>query len=244
MASRFVLILSLLPAKDERSDIRTREYECVTLTILSGSETVKSLEFGSSPCFSLSLPTEQIQPGWEAFLGDESLSCTHGALARLFLKLFHELAQMDESSLRPIEERLLEMVLAGKSDVGVQPWLEQARNILHSQFAEQPRLSVIASSVGVHPVHLAREFRKHYGSSIGEYLRKLRIEFACHQLLASNDPPVKIAALAGFVDQSHFSRTFKRFLGTTPGRYRAALKANTLIQRRHRGVLPQYRIEK
>ena len=201
----------------------------VSLTIVPRIEMEKAaVEAGAWPCLTLSFSREWLEASFDAFEGEVLSAKTSSVLARLFLKLVHELGQMDDESMRSIEQQLFKTVVARNSEVGVQPWLNEARSLLHSQFAEQPSLSRIASTVGVHPVHLAREFRKHYGSSVGEYVRKLRIDFACQQLLASDDPPVKIATAAGFVDQSHFSRTFKRFLGTTPGKYRAAVKSSRM----------------
>jgi AraC family transcriptional regulator len=144
-------------------------------------------------------------------------------LVELFLQMSRRFSQMDAASLKALESAVLGT--SHDPDRSHKLWLEKARAILEQEFAEQPTLSSIAAKVGVHPVHLAREFRRRYGSSVGEYVRKLRLEFACHQLVMSDDPPVKIATAAGFVDQSHFSRTFKRFLGITPGKYRAALKS-------------------
>ena len=99
-------------------------------------------------------------------------------------------------------------------------WLSQVREILHAQFSEHLTLAAIAESAGVHPVHLAREFRMHFRVTIGEYLRQLRIEFACAKLSNSHSALSDIALAAGFSHQSHFSRTFKRLTGMTPAEYR------------------------
>jgi len=56
----------------------------------------------------------------------------------------------------------------------------------------------------------------------------VRIEYACRQLMGSNAAVTNIAFAAGFADQSHFSRTFKRLCGTTPGRYRASMVRRSL----------------
>jgi AraC-like DNA-binding protein len=52
-------------------------------------------------------------------------------------------------------------------------------------------LSFIAQSVGVHPVHLAHSFRRYYRCSVGEYVRRLRIGFACRQLSKTDTPLVQ-----------------------------------------------------
>lgn len=104
-------------------------------------------------------------------------------------------------------------------------WLEQARELLQSDFAKPLRLADIAQTVGVHPVHLAQTFRKSYRCTVGDYVRQLRIEYACHELASSESPIVDIALAAGFCDQSHFTRTFKRLTGVVPSQYRDGLRA-------------------
>ena len=59
----------------------------------------------------------------------------------------------------------------------------------------------------------------------GEYIRQLRVEYACRQLSSSSTALAEIASAAGFSDQSHFSRTFKRQIGMTPSQYRAISRA-------------------
>jgi AraC family transcriptional regulator len=101
------------------------------------------------------------------------------------------------------------------------PWLLQVRDLLHDELAETLQLEGIAAKVGVHPAHMTRAFRQQFGQSIGEYVRGLRISRARH-LLESSDLSIGAVALAtGFVDQSHFTRTFKVQTGRTPRSYRA-----------------------
>jgi AraC family transcriptional regulator len=134
----------------------------------------------------------------------------------------YKFREMDVDSLRELEHALLDGQAATSTGRRFPKWLERVRDILEQRFAEPFKLSEMAAEAGVHPVHLAREFRKHYGTSVGEYLRKVRIEYACRELMDSNAAVANIAFAAGFADQSHFSRTFKRFCGTTPARYRAS----------------------
>lgn len=99
------------------------------------------------------------------------------------------------------------------------PWVLRARDLLHDRLAESVSLAEIAAAVGVHPVHLARQFRRAFGCSVGEYLRRARVDVACRALM-TDAPLSRIALDAGFADQSHFSRVFKRETGLTPREYR------------------------
>ncbi len=110
---------------------------------------------------------------------------------------------------------------AGRLDRRPPHWLKWAKEILHEKFSEHLTLSDIAALVGVHPVYLATVFRRHHLCSMGEYLRRLRIEFACREISRTDAPLVDVALAAGFSHQSQFSRTFKRLTGQTPAQYRS-----------------------
>jgi AraC family transcriptional regulator len=86
-----------------------------------------------------------------------------------------------------------------------------------------PRLAEVAQVAGVHPMHLARLFRERYGYSMGEFVRRRRIAWACGQLASSDATISTIALSAGFADHAHFTRTFRRVTGCTPSWYRQRL---------------------
>jgi AraC family transcriptional regulator len=104
-------------------------------------------------------------------------------------------------------------------------WLTVARDFLHRRFAEPIRVRDVARAAGVHPVHLARAFRREYGRAPGDYLRDLRLAWARQALAQGSRPLARIALEAGFADQSHFSRVFKRAFGTSPRRFRTGLQS-------------------
>lgn len=111
--------------------------------------------------------------------------------------------------------------MAARRGLGAPPrWLARVRDALHDRFRESIGLGELAAAAGVHPSHLAREFRAHYGVSVGDYVRRVRCEWAAERLLSSGDSISEIAASAGYSDQSHFTRQCVRFLGVGPGRYR------------------------
>jgi AraC family transcriptional regulator len=155
---------------------------------------------------------------------------THEFLAR---RLYKEFALLDGVSTLVIEGLMLEMIgetarrnaYESKTSSDLAPrWLQQARDLLHARFNERLTLAELARDVGVHPVHLAQAFHKSYRRTVGDYVRQLRIEYACHELATSETPIVQIALAAGFCDQSHFTRTFKLLIGVTPSQYRESLR--------------------
>jgi AraC family transcriptional regulator len=162
---------------------------------------------------------------------NDSLEFQGGQLPWLAAKLHLEFREMDEVSALAIEGLTLEIVAAASRRSAhvssrVPPrWLEQAREMIHARSAERLTLSALAQAVSVHPVYLAREFRRHYRCTVGEYVRRLRIEFACREIIHSDASLVEIASAAGFYDQSHFSKTFKRLTGLTPAQYRAGFRS-------------------
>jgi len=151
-----------------------------------------------------------------------------GLLLHLAHRLYGEFRLRDEVSRLAIESLALgvmaeasrRMASAGRT---VPLWLQAALAFIARHFASPLSLTGVARHVGVHPVHLARTFRSVYRTSFASYVRELRIDFACEQL-AGHASLSDIAAAAGFYDQSHFSRCFKRHVGVTPAAYRASLR--------------------
>ena len=143
--------------------------------------------------------------------------------------LYHEFRVGDQASALSIEGFALTLLgelarasVQARPERGARPrWLEQAAEVLHSSQGQSVDMAAIAQEVGVHPVHLARGFKQFYGSTMGDYLRRLRVERARTQLLTSSKPLTQIALEAGFSDQPHFTRVFRRLVGVTPGAYRA-----------------------
>src|SRR4029077_9438463 len=100
-------------------------------------------------------------------------------------------------------------------------WLQQATDIVEARFLERLSLTSIATEVGVHYVHLSRQFHKFNRCTIGELIRRRRVQHASHLLAHSRTPLAEIALICGFSDQSHLSFLFKRYMGLSPSKFRA-----------------------
>jgi AraC family transcriptional regulator len=89
-------------------------------------------------------------------------------------------------------------------------------------------LGALAARLDVHRVHLARAFRDHYGETVGDQLRRVRLLRAVRLLRESEAPLSRVAADAGFADQSHMTRALRSALGVTPGQARTLLSFKTV----------------
>ena len=179
----------------------------------------------------------EISPAWLRHVSEysntlkQSFVFQGGPLGYLGLRLYREAAQIDGVSQLAIEGLLLEVVaessrLDTDSKIDKYPqWLEQAREVIHAHFTGALTVMTIARKVGIHPVHLARVFRRHQHCTIAEYIRQLRLEFVCRELSASDQSLADIAANAGFYDQGHLSRVFKRLTRMTPSQYRISSRS-------------------
>ena len=144
----------------------------------------------------------------------------------LMTQLYREFLQPDDVSSLAIEGLILEILAEARRSTspahGKTPsWLSSAIDFLNASFKTPLRISEVASTANVHPVYLAREFRRRYGITVGEYVRRLRVQSACRALSTSDLPISHIASDVGFSDQSHLGKHFKRLTGFTPAEYRA-----------------------
>jgi len=99
----------------------------------------------------------------------------------------------------------------------------QAVDFIRARIPAPVRMDEVARAVGVHPVYLARLFRRFRGCSLATFVRRCRVEHAVG-LLRSDDPLARIALAAGFFDQSHFTHAFHRVVGMPPAQMRRLMR--------------------
>src|SRR5262249_15706931 len=172
--------------------------------------------------FCIDIPPQWFEMGKKYLLNLDNYAFAVGSLSWLLRRLYREFLMFDAASSLAIEGLTLEM-LAEVSRLNVPvvtrkppSWISQVVAWVARRYRDRLPLAEIAAAVSVHPVHLAREFRRFQGCTVGEYIRRVRIEQACRELTDSTQSLAAIAAGAGFADQSHFSKTFKRLVGMTP----------------------------
>jgi AraC family transcriptional regulator len=159
-------------------------------------------------------------------LPHEPMSFNQGVLLKLANCLYEQWQEMDDVAPLVIEGLACEMAAQFCRTVRVKRepnppyWLKQVHELLRCRFKESLRLAELSREVRMHPVHVAREFHRYYGTTIGQFRRQCRIDFACDRLAHSMLPIVEIAFESGFAQQPHFTNVFKRLTGLTPCRYR------------------------
>jgi AraC family transcriptional regulator len=179
---------------------------------------------GGARLFHVELP-----PTWTSRLDehggvpDDVLDHHGGPVVALAASLYREFRQPDAVSPLVIEGLVLEMlgaVLRSRHVTESVPgWLARAREILEDD-TRALSLTEVAAEIGVAPVRLARAFRRAHGESPGDYVRRTRIRRGCELLTDPGASLAEVARSLGFVDQSHFTRVFRRLVGTTPGAWR------------------------
>ena len=106
------------------------------------------------------------------------------------------------------------------------PRLTWAADFIRQNCTRSLSLEDICVSAGLSASHLIRAFKEAYGLTPHAYQLNCRIEF-CRAQLRAGHSIADVAFAAGFSDQAHFQRTFKRFVAATPGRYRAFSRGGT-----------------
>ena len=208
--ARFCLILDGISRQTYGSKGRVREP--LTATFYPPHE-LQSESFGRAGgrIFNVEMDARWLRHFREySVIREESIDFRGGSVAWLISKLHHEYRRMDHMSAMVIEGLTLEIIAEASRKLAASGnrnsrRLEQVRDILHEQFSESMTLADIAKLVGVHPVYLASSFRKEYQCTIGDYRRRLRVDFACREISKSQASLAQIALAAGFANQAHFS---------------------------------------
>jgi len=194
---------------------------CATNAIVTHARGELHADDFATPAACLSIESDRPLP-----YDDVSAVVATPASAALGDRILRELRRHDAFSHLVIEGLLLEVFgEAARSRAGTfEPaWLRDIRAIIAASFDAKLTLTALARNANVHPTHLARAFRRHFGCTVGDALRESRVEKAKHAI-ASGDSLADVAAQCGFADQSHLTRTFRRITGITPAAFRASLR--------------------
>ncbi|OJJ22103.1 hypothetical protein BKI52_08675 [marine bacterium AO1-C] len=136
------------------------------------------------------------------------------------LKIYQELNLNDSYSNQALYTSLLAIFGQNTPTLPVSPWLKDLEEVLADRWNEFISLKELSQELNLHPVTISRYFPKYFGCSLGDYMRKLKVERALFYLQHTIKPLTEIAYDCGFADQSHFIRVFKAYTGFTPKAYK------------------------
>jgi AraC family transcriptional regulator len=94
--------------------------------------------------------------------------------------------------------------------------------MLRENLSGRIRLADLARSCGLSVSHFARSFKLSFGVTCHRWLTDRRLDHAKDLLAKTNAPLSEVSTLSGFGNQAQFTRTFRRFVGVTPGQWRRA----------------------
>lgn len=156
-----------------------------------------------------------------------SFNIKNPALKLLIYQIFKETKLNDSSFELSVNQLLLdlfEQMSYQEKNIEKKPvWVKQIKEVLHESFSEKLNLKGLSQTLNIHPIHLSRDFQKHFQCNLGEYIRKLKVEKSL-TILNKYESLSEVALECGFSDQSHFIRCFKKNIGITPLKYKQILK--------------------
>lgn len=126
-------------------------------------------------------------------------------------------------AMRTLQRQSARPAIAGHPPDIAQPKLRRIVDYIEAHLGEELTLTELAEVACLNPSHLSRSFKAAVGVGPQRYVLQRRVDRAKALLRGSSMPLAAIAAELGFTDQSHFTNTFRRETGVTPGRFRAAV---------------------
>lgn len=100
---------------------------------------------------------------------------------------------------------------------------------IHDNYNEKIELSVLSKMFYITPSHLSRLFKKHLGTSVLNYIHKVRISNAQRMLEEGKYDIKQIAEMTGYTSLNNFYKYFSFYTGDTPGKYTKNANKETLI---------------
>lgn len=140
----------------------------------------------------------------------------------LLLQIHREIQVNDRSTALSIQTAFLKLVSGAAGTINrndAPAWVNRTEEYLRANVHNKITLAALASAAGAHPVTISKYFHKYWGCTLGQHIRKLKVEQALPLIKAGKHTLTEVAFVCGFADQSHFTRTFKQCTGLLPTIY-------------------------
>lgn len=152
-----------------------------------------------------------------------SLQLRNPLLKKLMNNIFLETQMADIHSKTSIDLLLLEVMNTIQNHELIRSskkpkWVDDL-NALILETPTNYSLTELSQLLGIHPVHLSREFHKYFGTTFGQHTRHLKLNKAVLLMTTKKQSLTEICYSCGFYDQSHFISSFKSAYGITPSKF-------------------------
>lgn len=222
------LSLLLEGAYFERGDTFAIRYEPYTLVFHSAGTRHEDEMLGPCRFFAVNL-----LPKWERVVAELGGAPAHvfelhgGDPIWLALRLYREFLARAGDSQAIVEALVYELCahIATQNALETREpvWLAKIDDTINARFSETLDIADLAATAGVHPSHLCRVFRRFRGHTITDALYGARVQHVARRVAETDDSLALIATDAGFADQSHMTRVFKRITGSPPSDHRRSV---------------------
>lgn len=147
--------------------------------------------------------------------------CNNPNTTFVLLKAYQEQLMTGNAAATSIAMAVLSLAnYQHRADAGRPDWVKQINELMQDRWNEQISLQELSTVTGIHPVTISKQFARYFGCTFGEYMRKLKLKHALILMKDANASLTSIAYECGFVDQTHFGRSFKQLTGLLPKEYR------------------------
>lgn len=127
-----------------------------------------------------------------------------------------QLTNLQFHMIKDFTERVSRVRFGGKSNLAL-----EVVNYVRRHLSEPVSADAIAAHLYMSRPYLSKKFKQETGETLTDFILKEKLQEGCHLLAHTKKSPAAIASYLGFSSQSHFSRTFKKYLALTPCEYRS-----------------------
>lgn len=160
------------------------------------------------------------------------LGVENHAIEAIYKKMLEEFINQEDGYMELLRVYLIELLItifrslkkSYKTENSTMPhhakMIEKSIKYLEANYTLNTKLTDLASQAFLSPTYFCKLFKDYTGTTISEYVQKLRIEEACNLLKHKDNKIITIAQEVGYKDIKHFNEVFKRLTGMTPSVYK------------------------
>jgi YesN/AraC family two-component response regulator len=142
-------------------------------------------------------------------------------LLKQFIKVIHHTDR--KQSLTELKEALLSNKLLKAAPIKIPEKIKHVKSLIDHHFIETIKISDLANEVNLNSLYLGQAFIQFYKIDIKSYQQQLRLHFTVSNMFSQEKNLTQIAYKAGYADQSHFSRAFKKSTDFSPKNFTTLL---------------------